>query len=306
MSVTPDIIRSSYDALLGRAPTGEELEMLTKRHATVPALRQAIFNSDEFTRRVADMRARAQADRPPLLIHLHIPRTGGTSLTEVLLAQERLQAARMLQQGEIPVYLKTPRADRLALRYLHGRLDMGVGEALDVPHCYLCAIRRPGPRIHSVFGFIRRTPAHPTYAIVTDRKMSFGDFLEYSTTAPALRLELDNGQVRRLSGETGRAGLGQERALLARALHGATSPQMILGLTERLGALADDLVAAGYLGTASLPSLEASPAGEGYERAVGGLTPAQADILAAYSAWDDYLHEVCAMLREPGEEALQQ
>jgi hypothetical protein len=304
MTVTPQVIRSSYDALLGRAPSKDELEELTVQHATVPSLRRAIFNSDEFTRRYRDMRRRAEADRPPLLIHLHIPRTGGTSLTERLTDQEALQPARDMRMGEIQEYLKAPRAERLALRYLHGRLDMGVGETLDVPHRYLCTIRRPGPRIHSVWSFVRRTPSHPAHDIVAEREMSFGDFLDYSTETRALRLELDNGQIRRLAGQSGPGGLGQERALLARALHGATSPLMILGTTERLGAVAEALVEAGYLADATLPRSEASPPDEVYDRAVADLTPSQADILSAYSAWDAYLYEVCAMLTESGKEAL--
>ncbi|KIT15149.1 hypothetical protein [Jannaschia aquimarina] len=293
MSISPEAIRRSFDAILGRAPTPQEL---AEGYPTIPALRQALFNSEEFGKRYEAMRAQEVGDRDPVLIHLHIPRTGGSSLTAALLAQESTDPSLMLRQADLEDFARKPRAEKLGFRYIHGRLNMGAGPRLDVPYRYLCAIRRPGPRIHSVWAFIKRTPDHPDHETLAKRNMSFGAFLEYSVTAPRLRLEVDNGQIRRLSGETNRAGLGHERELLIHAIHGATDPEMIIGTTERLDALASRLVEEGYLADAELPRLEGAPTALNFEKAVSDLSDRQREILAAYTGWDDYLFDICSSL----------
>ena len=130
--------------------------------------------------------------------------------------------------------------------------------------------------------------------------MSFGAFLENSVGSELHRLELDNGQMRRLAGETTTAGFGQEQTLLARALHTALAPDMIFGFAEQTPALLDRLSKERPdLAPASSPSVPDTTESKDYEKALAKLTKDQRQIHEAFTAWDRYIYDVCSAVLFP-------
>jgi hypothetical protein len=303
MSLTSTEIDLAYRLILEREPSETEVAHVAAQYDDLMTLRRAFLNSEEFGRKYNRMRATADAQMPPVLVHLHLPKTAGTSLAEALSAEPALQPNAMYHDDNLDELRALPRPERRKLRYVRGHLSMGAGEALGVPYRYLCMLRRPGPRIFSFYQFVRRTRTHPAHALLNEQNMSFGDYLEYSVGAVNHRLELDNGQMRRLSGEFRHASLGQETRLLRLALHKVLAPDVILGMVERIDQLIERLVAEGYLSSTDVKRVNISPNPDLYESAVASLTDDQRLIFDSYIGWDSYFYDVCeALLFPPGGE----
>lgn len=299
MSVTETEIELAYRLLLGRKPSTEEVTARVGQHENVDDLRRTFLNSAEFEKKYDQLRTRADAQHPPTLVHLHIPKTAGTTLAEALSTMPAMQPFKIVHDDTLDELRAMPKGQRRALRYVRGHLSMGAGEALGTPYRYLSLIRRPGPRIFSFYQFIRRTRTHPTHALLTEQDMSFGDYLEYSLTSMPHRLELDNGQIRRLAGRFNPASLGQEQALLKASLHNALAPDMLFGFVEHFDAYIQMLVDEGYLPAAEVEKRNVSPNSNLYDESVAALTEKQRLIFDGYTAWDTYFYDVCAGILLP-------
>ena len=129
--------------------------------------------------------------------------------------------------------------------------------------------------------------------------MGFGDFLDFAMTSSHHRLELDNRQMRRLSGTFTAKTFGQEGELLRTALHHALAPHMILGFVEHLDVLIAHLRGEGYLSRDTVETFNVSPNSEQYDVAIEALTPSQTEIFESFTVWDQYLYDVCYALLAP-------
>lgn len=294
MSVTQTEVDLAYRLILGRKPSTDEVNAMVGQHENVASLRAAFLNSPEFENKFSQMVSQADAQFSPTLVHLHIPKTAGTTLAEALSKMPAMQPFKVVHDGTLDELRAMPKPHRRALRYVRGHLSMGAGEVLGTPYRYLSLIRRPGPRIFSFYQFIRRTRSHPTFNLMTERNMSFGDYLEYSQTSVAHRLELDNGQIRRLAGRFDDPdSLGRESALLRAALHNALSPKMLFGFVEHFDDYIQMLVDQGYLPDAQVEKFNVSPNSSTYDDSVLALNPTQRRIFDDYTAWDSYFYDVC-------------
>lgn len=300
MSITPQEVDLAYQFFVNRTPAEEERAWMVENHDSLQSLRNAFLTSSEFEQKYSHFQVQLSTQQTPTLIHLHIPKTAGTSLIQALQKEPQLQPHMLVHDGEgVDRLAAMPRAQRRALRYVHGHLSSSVGDAFDLPYRYLCVIRRPGQRIFSFYQFIRRTTDHPSFALLTDNDMSFGDFLEYSVDSMDHRLELDNGQIRRLGGNSFPSGLGHESQLLRVALHTALSPRMIFGFVEHFPLLVRSLVDEGFLTDPDIESFNVSPNADAYDQAVAELTEDQHMIFESYTAWDRYFYDVCETLLLP-------
>lgn len=291
-------VRIGYRLLLNRAPSPAEVAQMQAQATSLPDLRAAFLNSDEFDQKYARLKADRDARRPPVLVHLHIPKTAGTTLAEAFAREPRLQPQAVIHDQTLHELREMPAGQRRALRYVRGHLNMGAGEALGVPYRYLSMIRRPGPRIHSFYRFIQRTRSHPSHAAVA--AMGFGDYLDYSRSEVPHRIEIDNGQIRRLAGQLGDRTFGHEQSYLPLALHHVLNPATIFGFVEHFDALVRRLVAEGYLSSPEIPASNVSPEGEGsYDAAVAALSEGQRALFEAYTVWDNYFYDLCLTLLPP-------
>jgi hypothetical protein len=292
----PEEVTLAYQLLLNRQPSDQEVTNVSGRHDNIQALRNMFLHSEEFKMGYAKILDRQLHRAEPTLIHIHIPKAAGTSLAKALEAENQLQPNRIIHHGNRAELLKQSREARLKLRYIRGHLFMGVGEYFDVPHRYLCILRKPGPRIYSFYQFVSRTNTHPMFKILREKNMNFGDYLEATMTNGMSRGEVDNGQVRRISGYHTTGGFGREAQLLQRAVNNLFAPNVIFGVVEKLGILVDILVAERFLSTSDIEKRNVSPNSEQYEGAVASLNPKQRQIFEKFIAYDTILYGLCEHL----------
>lgn len=291
--MTPYDAKLAYELIMGRTPSDEEVYNLTQNFSDLAGVRSSFLNSEEFSRKYTRIHEQATNVGNPALIHLHIPKTAGTTLAEALSQVEALQPNLIVHDGNLADLRNMARGQRSSLRYVRGHLSMGAGDALGMAHRYMCLIRRPGPRIFSFYQFIMRTRTHPDFAAFTERNLSFGEYLEYSVDTVAHRLEIDNGQIRHLSGCFDSSGFGREAQLLKTALHTALSPDMLFGFVEHCNTFIALLHREGYLPDTDIPMVNISPNSDRYDAAIEALTRDQAAIFEAYTAWDLYFYNIC-------------
>ena len=288
------MIRLAYGLFLDRDPSDAEVAQMSARASGVRALRRAFLLSEEFDQKYARLKTERDGSHLPVLVHVHSPRTAGTTLAEAFAREPHLQPQAVVEDQTLRAM---PAARRRALRYVRGHLNMGAGDVLGGPCRHLTLIRRPGPRIYSFYRFIQRIRNHPAHQAVA--AMGFGDYLDHSQMQASHRIEIDNGQIRRLAGQLGDHQFGREQSYLPLALHHVLNPATIFGFVEHFDALTRRLVAEGYLSTAEIPAVNRAPEGEGYEAAVAGLTEAQRALFEAYTVWDNYFYELCLTMLPP-------
>lgn len=299
MGLTDAEISLAYQLFVDRIPDEQEIGFMQANQPDLSALRTTFLNSQEFDQKYTRFKTERDTKRRPILVHLHIPKTAGTTLAEALSKEPLLQPNILVHDLNLQVLREMPVNQRRSLRYVRGHLNMGVGEILGVPYRYLSAIRRPGPRIYSFFQYIMRTASHPSHAELVGKNMTFGSYLEFSQSSMPHRIELDNGQLRRLAGQLNDRTFGREQEFLQLALFNILNPNMIFGYVEHFDSLVRKLHSEGFLSSTDIQSYNISPSSESYEAAVNSLTENQKAIFDNYTAWDTYFYELCLTLLPP-------
>jgi hypothetical protein len=143
--------------------------------------------------------------KPNLLIFLHIGKTAGTTLSDVLVRNfpeaRRLSGWPTETSSVLGLHRyaaikqchdRLPREQRRALALLNGHVPFGVHAIFEQSAKYITLVREPADRTVSNFYYLLETPAEPLfYPHLKD--MAFADYV-------ASDLCLDNLQVRVLSG----------------------------------------------------------------------------------------------------------
>jgi hypothetical protein len=298
MSVTAFDVEMAYRLFLDRTASEAEIANMAKSTESIASLRTSFILSEEFAAKERILKEANSAKRPPTVIYLHIPKTAGTTLGEALAAEPKLQPGAIVH-SDLSVYRSLPLMQRRRLRLLRGHMNMGLGDLIDAPHRYICVIRRPGPRIYSFYRYVSRTKDHPHYKEVGESNLSFGEYLEFSQENLHHRVEIENGQVRRLSGQLLDPRVGVAHDYIRSALYNALRPNMTLGYAEHMDSLIQKLNAEGLLTNPVITSKNVAPTGTSYEEAVAALTDAQRKIFDAYTAWDNYFYDLCIALMPP-------
>lgn len=293
MRVTETEIRLAYRLLLDRTPSEEEIAQLNEQLEDMSSLRRAFLKSDEFERKYAQLTTPVEANSRPTLIHLHIPKTAGTSLSSIVADSFPEQERLGLSTQEIDTLRQMPLEQRARLGFIFGHLSHGIGDDLTQDTVYICTLRRPGPRIFSYYRYIKRREDHPIHELVAGADMSFGDFLEFCATDPPQRLEADNGQIRRLANRMDFNSLGKEHEVLQTALGNVFAPNMIFGLTERFGEFLDRLVARGVIKAYRPITANAAPDVMPFDDVRAELTSEQHVLLDTFTRWDDLFYDIC-------------
>jgi len=295
MPLSASDVATAYRLILERTPAPEEAASVAAQYEKLGTLRQDLLNSEEFQRKYTQIQGSFLKQIKPVLIHLQIPEAVDPELFTQLYAAEALQPATSADNDSFAALCTAPRPERRKLRYVFGDLAAGAGQDLGLPHIYLCTIAPPGPRIYRIY----RAACSGDEG--TD--MSFGTYLEYSLDSPPHRLELDNGQIRRLAGATTLDSLGREKELLANALHAALAPEMLLGFWGVGMALAPQLAQRGFpledTAPPSAPPSTPDSTDADYTAALAALDKTARTIFDSYTAWDSYFYDVCSALLSP-------
>lgn len=182
------------------------------------------------------LKTNASGGDPPI-IFLHIPRTGGTTLRHCLEKQyARGEILRVNTARELECLQALPAAKKNHLRFLSGHIGFAFDTVLPRSFHYITLLRDPVSRVASAYQFIRATPTHTHYHIVTAHNLSLGDFIRGRISV----INIDNGMTRLLSGAPNDAHdveFGQcTTAMLEAAKKNLRERIAVLGLTEQFDA----------------------------------------------------------------------
>ncbi|MDQ6632935.1 MAG: sulfotransferase family 2 domain-containing protein [Verrucomicrobiota bacterium] len=137
-------------------------------------------------------------DSDKTLIFLHIPKAGGSTLTRII-AQNYPGESRFLivpdSEFSPENFRKFPDEQKRKYRAVTGHCVFGIHKYIPQPTTYITMLRDPVARVISNFHHVRRTPEHPLHQKVNSAKMTLEDYV-----TSGINPQLDNGQVRQLSG----------------------------------------------------------------------------------------------------------
>jgi len=173
--------------------------------------------------------------REPTVIFLHIPKSAGQTLFQILNREYKrsniytFQGGRQRLAASIEEFEKLPIGDRNHYRLLRGHVKFGIHHLIDRPFTYVTILRDPVSRIVSHYYYVLRTPAHALHEMVTSTGMDIERYI-----LSGLSTELNNGQVRLISGIGSSLPFGQcNSSLLEKAITNLETHFSVVGLTER-------------------------------------------------------------------------
>lgn len=163
------------------------------------------------------------------LIFLHIPKAAGSTLHPVLERHTSKRAYRTISLPEqLEAFKQLPEAERRRIRLLKGHMPFGMHEYLNGRSRYVTLLRHPAERVVSHYYYVKRRPGHYLHHHIA-AGMSLAEF-----ASAGLSGEMDNGQVRLLSGHDQDIPCGQcTRDLLDTAKSNIEQHFAVAGLTER-------------------------------------------------------------------------
>jgi hypothetical protein len=132
------------------------------------------------------------------VVFVHIPKTAGSTLNAVIDANYETD---QIVQVETPVRENVERLCALSpqkqtrIRVVRGHGTMGMHRAWANPCLYVTLLRDPVDRVVSQFYFLRASKTHPLGVRIRDEGMTIEQYIE-----DKMNLQMDNGQVRALSG----------------------------------------------------------------------------------------------------------
>ncbi|HVG46446.1 MAG TPA: polyhydroxyalkanoic acid system family protein [Longimicrobium sp.] len=174
----------------------------------------------------------AEGAAPPVVLYLHVPKAGGTTLGEYVYSQCRAPGDHdegLLNAGvlfvpygffkepelRVPDYI-VPTLARPELRAVLGHFWFGIHRHVGRPCAYVTLLRDPVERVVSLYHYLK-----------LEERMSLDEF----AAAPPFR-EADNDQVRRIAGEDPPIG-GCTAAMLDAAKENLRRHFAVVGVTER-------------------------------------------------------------------------
>ncbi len=294
MRISDDDIRAAYKMFLGRTASDEEVERMSKNVKDLASLREIFFDSPEFQSQIG-LNRRNSGENPEAVVHIHVPKTAGTSLNEILRRDHDQDAVLQIAIHQMDQLLSKDQKARRQVKVLMGHLQYGAARHLPQNSVYLAVLREPGPRIFSFYRFIMRSVTHPMHQEMKAAETTFGGFLRRTLDKPGLRLEIDNGQTRRLAGQM-LVPRVDYRAMFATAIRNIAMPDMIVGTTERFEALLYTLHARGLIKSADNRFDNVDSGTARFDAALEELDAVERSLLESYCYWDRLLHEAASLL----------
>jgi hypothetical protein len=303
MALTDEEIVLGYRLFLGRQPKEDEVRRMQANVGDLSAMRKVFLGSAEFGKSfdralgplTANVATRLKAgDGPtPVLVHLHVPKTAGSSLTQLLQPHFHGYTAFAVNDDTLDTLNQLSPRRRQSLRFVFGHLAHGLERFFPQPVRYITVLRRPGPRILSLYAYIRRRSDHPLHDWLVGKNLSFGAYLEETLSRPKLKMQVDNRMVRQLAGEIDLEAVELGPAPLRQALANILSEDCRYGLTEHFDDFQARLKAEGLIDDVSPERVNAAPETADLETALDAMTPDQRAIYDGYVEADTAFYDIC-------------
>jgi hypothetical protein len=145
----------------------------------------------------------------PVVIFLHIPKAAGLTLYKILNREYgrryiyTFPGGRQRLQAAIDRFRTLPDSQRDRYDLLRGHFPFGAHEWINRPATYITLLREPVARVVSHYHYVKRTPQHALYPLVTEEKMTLTDYV-----SSGINYEMDNGQTRQITGINDRVPFG--------------------------------------------------------------------------------------------------
>ena len=114
----------------------------------------------------------------PILIHVHIPKTAGTTINTLLAAA--LSEAKQLYcslHKDPGVLAAASQFERDEIGFVFGHHPYGLHRLFTRPVCYLACLREPRQRILSLYRYLLAHEDHPLFGAVRRNSHDFSSFL---------------------------------------------------------------------------------------------------------------------------------
>jgi len=181
-------------------------------------------------------------DQPAALVFLHVPKTAGSSLTRIVLAQYNKEQIFATEIGRLKASIEefktSPESLRVRYRLVYGHMTFGLHSWLPQPASYLAMLREPIDRVVSLYYYLRESPGHHLYDYVTGNQVTLEEYVSSGITSAT-----DNQMVRLISGgadqpvalyDHGGVPFGEvSRTLLDQAKKNLVEHFSVVGLTEQ-------------------------------------------------------------------------
>ncbi len=172
-----------------------------------------------------------QPGKETAVIFLHIPKTAGSTLHQIIRRQYPASAIYHIgsHADSEPTFRALPLARRSRIRLLMGHFEMGIDAYLPRPSTYFTMLRHPVARAVSYFAHVRRDPDHYCHHLVHHEQMTLSTFIQSGAD-----VMMDNGQTRMLAGVLYAIPFGQlDATVLEQARQNLRARFAFAGLTEK-------------------------------------------------------------------------
>ncbi|SDY48388.1 Sulfotransferase family protein [Jannaschia faecimaris] len=284
----------SYQMFLGRNPSTSEVARMLSRGASLNRLRRVFLSSPEFRNGYDKLRVAPREEQEAVLIHMHIPKTAGSSFNRIL--SDNYEGRFRYAFRNMRELLEMPAPQRAKIDLIFGHTTYGVHDLLRREHLYLFVLRDPKARLYSFYKYIRKAADHPLHRRVNEENLSFGAFLDASTQTDGKGWDVDNAQMKRIAGvlphevKTTR----DFPEIFRSACRHCFSQQTEFGLVDEFPAYLMRLKGRGILKAAQETRLNITNSSSTLDEALDGLSPNQHAILVQYTDWDQRLYDICA------------
>ncbi len=134
------------------------------------------------------------------VIFLHIPKTAGTSLQQLINRQFSTKLVYELDNRDarksMEIFQNIPNEEKKQYKVVLGHMWFGLHNFMPQSSTYITILREPIDRVISHYYFVNRRPDHYLYETVKSKNLTLKQYVETK-----LSTELNNGQTRLLSGE---------------------------------------------------------------------------------------------------------
>jgi len=178
-------------------------------------------------------------DRPtvagdPTVIFLHIGKTAGTTLRQVLrrnFPSSDIMLVRVHgrpREETLDRFATLPEDVRAHPRLIVGHTVFGLHKYVPRPCTYITLVREPLGLVLSQYRFVLRTPGHRHHELVTSEHMSVVEYI-----CSGISMEMDNSQTRAIAGDRSTPYGGCTDVMLETAKRNIEEAFAVVGLTER-------------------------------------------------------------------------